>query len=360
MVADLAARAALVMVLTAAASAAQPAWLWRDPGNVAALDFAGSVGTPVEAPQPPYTYLREDLSGTQPKVFVRDARGLTWNVKFGNEVHTESFCWRVVRACGYFAEPSFFIASGKFENYRPIRRATPSLAAQGSFTDARFQFRDPNLKFLTDRNWYWDRPPFAGTRELSGLKILIMLLGNWDNKDARVGGSGSGPNTAIFELRRPSGMEAIYAFTDWGAGLGSILGGYTGRSNWRCAQFSEQSPGFVQRVDARQVVFQFVGAINQGFRTGIPPAHVAWLMNYLGRITDAQLLAGFQAAGAGKSDAACFTRALRMRIEELRKVNSQATASAARTSTRLQSAGRKPAAGSSGAREQRRTAAVLP
>ena len=324
-------RAAAFALIVAAVTAAAPrsdtlprGWLWREPGYVAALDFAGTVGAPVSLPKPPFTFLREDPSGTQPKLFARDAAGAIWNVKFGNEAHPESFAWRVVLACGYFAEPSFFVASGKFEDYRPIRRATPSLAADGHFTDARFQFRDPDLKFLDHANWYWNRPPFAGTRELSGLKILIMLLANWDNKDARVGaaprGHSSGPNTAIFELRRPAGPEFIYAFTDWGAGMGSILGGYSGRSNWRCAEFSAQSAGFVRRVEARQVVFQYDGAVNEGFRTGIPPAHVAWLMRYLGRITDAQFRAAFKASGAADNDADGFTRALRTRVEELRKI----------------------------------------
>jgi hypothetical protein len=317
-------RAALA-VLVAAAAASQPqplpkGWLWHDPGDVAALDFGGTVGARVGLPKPPFTFVREDPSGTQPKLFARDAAGAMWNVKFGYEVRPESCCWRLVRACGYFAEPNFFVGSGKFEGYKPIRRTTPSLASDGHFTDARFQFRDPDLKFLGDRNWYWDRPPFGGTRELSGLKILIMMLANWDNKDARVGGSGSGPNTAIFELRKPAGPEFIYAFTDWGSGLGSILGGYSGRSNWRCSDYTAQSPGFVQRVEPRQVIFQYDGAVNPGFRTGIPPAHVAWLMQYLGRISDVQLRAGLKASGASDADADCFARALRVRIEELRKV----------------------------------------
>src|ERR1051326_6469514 len=147
----------------------------RDPGNIGALDFAGAVGAPVHLPKPPFTFLREDPSGTQPKLFARDAEGTTWNVKFGFEVHSESFCWRIVRACGYFAEPNFYVASGKFEGYHPLQRSTASVQPDGRFTGARFQFRDPNLKFLEDRNWYWDRPPFGGSRELSGLKILIML-----------------------------------------------------------------------------------------------------------------------------------------------------------------------------------------
>ena len=67
----------------------------------------------VAPPKAPFTYVREDPSGTQPKLFVRDAAGVTWNVKFGYEVHNESFCWRIVQACGYFAEPSFYIAEGQ-------------------------------------------------------------------------------------------------------------------------------------------------------------------------------------------------------------------------------------------------------
>ena len=135
----------IVATVTAAAPQYQNlphGWLWRDPGDVAALDFAGTAGASVALPKPPFTFLREDPSGTQPKLFARNAAGATWNVKFGYEVHPESFAWRVVRACGYFAEPNFFVPSGKFEGYRPIRRATPSVAADGSFTDARFQFRD--------------------------------------------------------------------------------------------------------------------------------------------------------------------------------------------------------------------------
>jgi hypothetical protein len=290
--------------------------LWRDPGDVTKLDFGGSVGAPVTKPKPPLTFLREDTSGTQPKVFVKDANGATWNVKFGYEVRPESFCWRVVRACGYFAEPSFFVAAGKLAGFQPVKRKSPSLHEDGSFTDARFQYRDPDLKFLENKNWLFDGPPYGGMKELSGLKILIMLFSNWDNKDARVGSGG--PNTGIFELKKPYGTRIIYAFTDWGAGLGSDLGGLSERSNWRCGPFLEQSARWVERGANGSLVFRYDGAIKEGFRTGIPVAHAVWFTNYLGAITDAQLHAGLAASGASEADAACFTTALRERIEELR------------------------------------------
>jgi hypothetical protein len=290
--------------------------LWRDPGDVARFDFAGSVGAPVSKPKPPLTFVREDMSGTQPKVFVKDASGATWNVKFGNEVHTESFCWRVARACGYFAEPSFFVASGKLLGYQPTKRKDASLHADGSFADARFQYRDPDLKFLDDKNWLFNAPPYGGTKELSGLKILIMLFSNWDNKDSRVGAGG--PNTAVFELRKAYGTRVIYAFTDWGAGMGSSRGPRD-RSNWRCGPFLEQSARWVERGGDGTLVFRYDGNIQEGFRTGIPVAHAAWFMKYLGAITDAQFRAGLTASGAGDTDAACFTKALRERIEDLRE-----------------------------------------
>jgi hypothetical protein len=319
------------LLLCALTAPAQPVpALWQDPGNPAViehLDLAGSLDSGVPAPRPPFTFLREDPSGTQPKLFTRDAAGRMWNVKFGSEVHNECFCWRVVHACGYFAEPSFFVASGQFANYQLIHRATPSIHSDGRFTDARFQYRDPGVKFLENRSWRWDRPPFAGTKELDGLKILIMLFSNWDNKDGRVGAGG--PNTAMIErfvpLLYPDGKATvmhrlIYAFTDWGSGMGRWSSVPGSDSNWNCADYTAQTPSFVKDVQHGHVVFGWEGALNEGFRDAIPPAHVRWFMQYLGRITDAQLMAGLKAAGASDRDASCFTRALGTRIEELRKV----------------------------------------
>jgi hypothetical protein len=184
----------------------------------------------------------------------------------------------------------------------------------GAFINARFQLRDPDLKFLDDKNWLFDGPPFGGTKELSGLKILIMLFSNWDNKDARAGAGG--PNTAIFELKKPYGTRFIYAFTDWGAGLGSM--GQAGRTNWQCAAFLAQSDRWVERTGKGTLLFRYDGNINEGFRGGIPVAHAAWFLKYLAAISDAQLHAGLAASGASEAEAACFTKALRQRIEQLR------------------------------------------
>jgi hypothetical protein len=292
--------ATAVLFLLAFPAAGQT--LWRPPAPSA-----------VQPPKPPFRYLREDLSGTQPKLFVLDGRGATWNVKFGNEVHNEPFCWRIVQACGYFAEPSFYVADGRFEGYRPLRRATTSLQPDGRFASARFQYRDPRLKFLANSNWRWDRPPFAGTKELSGLKILIMLFSNWDNKDARVGRGGA--NTGEFAL----GRERIAAFMDWGSGMGRWGSTAGANTDWNCDDFSSQTPGFLKGIDQRGLVFGWEGVINEGFQSGIPLAHVEWLLTWLGKITDAELRDDLKAAGANNTEMECFTAALRSRIEQLRQ-----------------------------------------
>jgi hypothetical protein len=276
------------------------------------------MGSAVSQPKPPFTFEREDLSGTQLKIFVRDAAGVRWNVKFGYEVKTESFCWRLAQACGYFTESSFYVRSGQVQGMGPTQRHWPTLQADGRFTDARFQYRDPQLEWIGRENWRWDGPPFGGTRELSGLKILIMLVSNWDNKDGRAGPNG-GPNTGILERASPR-RERIYAFTDWGSGMGNWGDGPSGQTDWNCMDFTAQTRDFVKGKAPNTLVFGYGGVIDKGFQTGIPPAHAAWLMQYLGRISDIQLRTGLLASGAGPGEADCFSRALRMRIEQLRAV----------------------------------------
>lgn len=56
----------------------------------------------------------------------------------------------------------------------------------GTFTKALFELRgEPDLAFLKGRDWSWADNPFRGTPEFAGLKIAMMLLSNWDGKDAR-------------------------------------------------------------------------------------------------------------------------------------------------------------------------------
>src|SRR5262245_64643826 len=61
--------------------------IWADPGAVENLDLAGGVGGHANAPRPPFTFIEENLSGSNPKVRVSDATGAEWMAKFGTEVN---------------------------------------------------------------------------------------------------------------------------------------------------------------------------------------------------------------------------------------------------------------------------------
>src|SRR5262245_16138625 len=85
--------------------------LWRDPGEIEALDLAaGPDGR--NRPLPPFQFVRENQSGTTPKIRVVDANGVNWMVKFGEEARPQVFAARLAWALGYFALPIHFVPRG--------------------------------------------------------------------------------------------------------------------------------------------------------------------------------------------------------------------------------------------------------
>jgi hypothetical protein len=294
--------------------------LWRDPGDVGRLDLHAGPGGPTGAPQPPFHFVEEHLTGSQPCVSVRDARGRTWRVKWGDEVRSENFAVRLAWACGYFAETTYFIALGRIEEASGLQRARNCIGEDCTFSDARFELDDPEVrKLFEEHSWAWNDNPFLGTPQLQGLKILVMLLSDWDTKDRRDVARGS--NTAIFEHR--SGRrrrEARYLITDWGGSMGRWGGNIVTRGRWDPDGFEAQTPEFVIAVDDGAVRFGYTGQRTADVAADITVDDVRWLYRYLGRITDDQLRAALDASGATSEDTERFTRALRRRIDQLGRV----------------------------------------
>lgn len=288
--------------------------LWRDPGNVAAFDFTYGAHGAAFMPRPPFRFEREDLRGTSPKVFVTDGAGREWRVKGGREVRSESFVTRLAAALGYYAEPTFFIAAGHMDGVANLGRASGFIQKNGDFTWASFERFEPPLRFLEGEAWSWSGNPFDETPQLNGLKILVMLVSDWDNKDAR--NSVRGSNLGILE----GGSKWIYFVDDWGQSLGRWGDSYSQTSAFDCAGFTQQSPPFVSSAGGGEVRFGYRGQHTTDFKRGIRTSDVAWLMRYLGQISDQQLHTGLVACGASTEEAACFTAALRERIERLRRV----------------------------------------
>src|SRR3954468_3778340 len=79
-------------------SATPVARLWRDPSPVAKRDLRWGSGSAARMPKAPFTFIAEDMGGSQPKVTIADANRVTWDVKFGIEVSSELASNRIVWA----------------------------------------------------------------------------------------------------------------------------------------------------------------------------------------------------------------------------------------------------------------------
>jgi len=294
--------------------------LWRDPGDVGRLDMSAGPGGPGSEPAPPFRFLEEHTTGSQPCVSVTDARQRVWRVKWGDEVRSENVAVRLAWACGYFAETTYFIPRGTIEGATELQRARSCIGEDCRFAEARFELEDPAVRTMfEEHSWAWNDNPFVGTHELHGLKILVMLLSNWDTKDRRDVARGS--NTAIFEHRiSRRRREARYLITDWGGSMGRWGGTIVTRGRWDPAGFAAQTPQFITGVDRDTVTFGYAGQRTADVSTGIGITDVAWLYRYLGRITDAQLRAALEASGASAEDNAAFTQSLCDRIVQLGRV----------------------------------------
>ena len=298
--------------------------IWRDPGTVESLDLSDGPGGSGGAPVAPFTFIEEHATGSQPCVSVTDGRGRRWRVKWGNEVRAENFAVRLVWACGYHAETTYFVGSGTIEGAHSLQRASSCIADDCSFRDARFELDDPEVrKLFEEHSWAWNDNPFVGTPQLNGLKVLVMLLSDWDTKDRRDVARGS--NTAIFEHRIGRWRrEARYLITDWGGSMGRWGGNVVTRGRWDPEGFEAQNGEFVKGIDGgpvQFVQFGYVGQRTADVAIGISVEDVRWLCRFLGRLTDRQLEEALAASGASRDEADHFTRALRGRIDALVQVS---------------------------------------
>jgi hypothetical protein len=304
----------LILPALLPAADSMPEMLWRAPRPMTAQDWTCGPGGCDRAPAPPFQFVDEDVSGTNTKVTIKDARGRTWNVKFGGEVIPECFASRFLMALGYFSEPVYFVGSGQIQGAQNLRRAGRMIDKGGTFRNGRFELRgESDFVFLKDHAWSWDKNPFRGSHELAGLKIVMMLLSNWDAKDAR---DGDESNNGVFRFQAEDDPALAYTVFDWGASLGR-WGGLLRRDESDCSGYVQDTPSFIKGVHQGQIEWGYSGKRTNDITTGIRVSDVQWLMPYLLRITPQQLRTGLEASGATKRQAACWSAALENRIQQL-------------------------------------------
>ena len=307
--------------------------LWRDPGDVAARDLRYGPGSVDLAPAAPFTYVAEEQTGESPKFRVTDARGETWVVKLGVEAQAETVATRLIWAMGYFADESYYFDRVEVKNLPSLSRGQNFVENKTFVRGARFE---PKRKGV-DRgdNWDWEANPFVKSRELDGLKVLMVMLGNYDTRVA---------NNKILTTTGDSGLESRYVATDVGATFGKVggLGGKRSKNSledFRSSKFIIGVENGIVKFDYNTTpkgMGKFASFFKPSYRSSqakkeramrnITVENARWIGAMLARLTDEQLRDAFRAANYDPSTMEGFIKVLRDRIDQLNRLSADATA----------------------------------
>jgi hypothetical protein len=281
--------------------------VYRDPGPIEALDLAGGPGGAANSPQGPFSFIEAESRGINPKLVVTDGQGRKWMVKFGEEAKAEVFASRIAWAAGYPVRTSYYVQQGTIQGAPAEGVASKVLAADGSFRHgARFQLFDHSRFREVDGGKLDLRSKDFSQRELNGLKLTALLLGNWDLKPA---------NTAVFEIDG----KRYATISDWGASLGDPGAAARGDRKWNCEKFSKDTEHLIDGVADGYLSVnyeQYAGMHIDKLTSGIRAEDLKWFTDRISKLSDSQIRAALHASGATPDEQACFTAALRERIDK--------------------------------------------
>ncbi|HJR09198.1 MAG TPA: hypothetical protein VJ842_18200 [Pyrinomonadaceae bacterium] len=271
--------------------------LWREPRDISSLNLLlGSGGASMRPNLRRLTFIKEEKGGWSKKYRVRDASGRVWVAKLGKEAQSETASTRLLWAAGYMTEITYLAP-----------RVT--IPGKGTFRNVRFEARPENVE--REGEWKWEENPFVGTRELQGLKVLMVLLNNWDTKDEN--------NVLLAVPTASGGTELRYAISDLGATLGD-----TGKWPllWRFTRSRNDPAGFrgdklIDEIkEDGRVDFEFSGK-KRGMFNDITVDEARWIGTLLSRLSNRQLGDAFRAANYTPAEVRTLSRAVRTRINEL-------------------------------------------
>ena len=310
--------------------------LWRNPGEISRRNLKFGPGSAELAPVAPFTFVKEEQTGESPKFSVTDARGATWVVKVGPEAQAETVASRLVWSVGYFADEAYYVDRAEIRNLPKLTRGQEFIENNSVVRGARFEPKRKNIARGT--NWDWEANPFVKTRELDGLKVLMVLLANYDTsiRNNRVL---STTNSATGEL------EARYVATDVGATLGKV-GGLGGKRSKNTLE-DYRSSKFVLGVENGFVKFDydttpkkmgvFASIFKPSYRSSqerkervmqnITVENARWIGSLLTELSDEQLRDAFRAANYDQQTMDGFVAVIRDRINQLNKLNAPLAAS---------------------------------
>ena len=296
--------ATLLLALATSAAAENLPLLWKDPGPIETLDLRNGPAPAAYAPAPPFTFVKEETEGINPKVVLTDSRGRKWMVKFGDEAKPETFGSRIAWAAGFPVRANYYLASGRIAGATSLKRAQTYIQPDGTFREARFQRFDDESFHQVPGGKLDISQKHPDTLHLNGLKLVALLLGNWDVKPA---------NSAVFEIAG----QRYATLSDWGAALGDGGSPTPAERKWNCPAYSRVTETLIESVENGFVSFNYMQYAGRGVDSlprGIRVEDMKWLVGRLGKLSDQQIHSALLASGASSQEAACFTDAIRKRL----------------------------------------------
>lgn len=316
---------------------------WRDPGDIAARDLRFGPGSAELAPLAPFTYVAEIKTGVSPKFRVTDARGVVWSVKMGEEAQAETVATRLVWSMGYFADEAYYFDRVEVGNLPRLSRGQNFVEGKTIVRGARFEPKRKDVQ--RGEIWDWLENPFVGQREFNGLKVMMVLLANYDTRL---------DNNQIYTTKNAEtgAWEARYVVNDIGATFGHVGGLGGKRAKNSLADF--RSGKFVVNVENGMVNFDYNtkpkgagGFFASVFKGGyakrqankekamrsVPVEDARWIGSMLSRLSDEQLRDAFRAANYDNATSEGFIAVLRERINQLTQLPTVAPIASAPKST---------------------------
>ena len=298
--------------------------LWAAQDNIAGLDMYYGRGGEKHQPKPPFTFVGEDMNGTNPKFDARDADGTKWRVKAGEEPRPEVVASRFMWAMGYYVNEDYVLPHATVSGLT-MKRGSPAI--QGTqVTDGRFARKPGGEKKIGI--WEWKNNPFIGTREFNGLRVMMAVLNSWDLKDV---------NNAVYSDSKTG--QQVFLVSDIGAtfATNSI---HTTRFKDKGNVDSYKKSKFITKVTDKTVSFgtpeppSGFGAVFEDTFTGdymrrmgfdwigrdIPIADAQWIGSMLGQLSHQQIVDAFRASHFPPDQAAEYVSLVESRIAELKEL----------------------------------------
>jgi hypothetical protein len=266
--------------------------MWKEPTDLESRNLLlGAGGEEMKPDISRITFIEQKTGGFSTKYRVKDAKGNEWIAKIGKEAQTDTAANRLVWALGYESEICYLYPHLKIEG-------------KGEYDNVRLEARPADVKRAG--NWMWENNPFMNKPEFRGLKILMVMLNNWDMKD---------DNNEILAMRGDTTGEGElrYIISDLGGTFGKT-GGFLSRSRNKPSDYVKAD--FIKKVNGDVIDFNYNGK-NQKLFEGITLADARWLSDLLKRLSDEQIKDAFRSANYSPEEVDQLTGAFKDRINRL-------------------------------------------